>query len=117
MGGFRLPAIIVNGTGAENIVMLDQVSRSSLRIIKRISQRSALYAVLRDASDSFRDFEPCQFQGGRQKIYHIPILIANTSFVFNAFWVKSNEGIMGPPFCIGILLPFPERSIGSLRPA
>ena len=66
MGCLRLPSIVVNAAGPEYIVMLNKVPGRSSRIVQRISQGSALYAVLPDAPDGLRGLKPGQLDSSWQ---------------------------------------------------
>jgi hypothetical protein len=66
MGCLCLPSIVVNAAGPEYIVMLDKVPGGSSRIVQRISQGCALYAILPDTPDGLRGPKPGQLDSGWQ---------------------------------------------------
>ena len=87
-----LPPIFIHGTVTENVIILNGVAGSCIRIIERINQGCALDGILFYATYFLRSFYTQKFQGSGKQIDHMPILGADP-LTLNSFWIIYNKRV------------------------
>src|SRR5262245_25814586 len=114
-GTYGAPAIVVQGTMAEHLEVLCDVSGGRLRVIETVGEAVTFDWGLRHAVDRRRSLEAERLEHGRHHVDGVRVLRADFSFGPDAFRPVDQERIADTT-PIGLPFPTTEGRVAGERP-